>query len=134
MRAKSMREEKSEPELPEFLRDLDRIDFVRKPAPTGEQLRQERVIYDVNSLDELFDKAKRRGLLPGTQKPTLTRAPSSAGSQHPAFSGADQGFLGAPGGQKDPSPSQVQPRTEQPPHPTVNPSGVIDGSSTSDKP
>jgi hypothetical protein len=64
-----MPREKSKPELPEFLRDLDRVDFVRKPAPTGEQLREERVIYDVNSLDELFDKAKRRGLLRGSHKP-----------------------------------------------------------------
>jgi len=65
-----MPQEKSKSELPEFLRDLEPIDFVRKPAPTGKQLRQERVIYDVNSLDELFDKAKRRGLLPDSHKPT----------------------------------------------------------------
>jgi hypothetical protein len=65
-----MPQEKSKPELPEFLRDLERIDFVRKPAPTGRQLRQARVIYGVNSLDELFDKAKRRGLLRDSHKPT----------------------------------------------------------------
>jgi hypothetical protein len=127
-----MPQEKSKPELPEFLRDLDRVDFVRKPAPTGEQLLQERVIYDVNSLDDLFDKAKRRGLLPDSQKPTLT--PSSADSQHPAFSGEDRGFLSAPGGQKDPPPSQVQPNVVQPPHPTVTPSGAVHRSSISDKP
>ena len=65
-----MPQEKSKPELPEFLRDLERVDFVRKPAPTGKELRQERVIYDVNSLDELFSKAKRRGLLSNSEKPT----------------------------------------------------------------
>jgi hypothetical protein len=65
-----MPQEKSKPELPEFLRDLERIDFVRKPAPTGKQLHQERVIYDVNSLDDLFDKARLRGLLPDSRKPT----------------------------------------------------------------
>jgi hypothetical protein len=125
---------KPKPELPDFLRELEPVEFVRKPAPTGKSVRQERVIYDVNSLDELFDKAEKRGLVPDSSKPTLTRAPSLADSQHPAFSGDDQGFLSAPGGQKDPPPSQVQPNVEQPPHPTVNPSGVVHGSSTSDKP
>jgi hypothetical protein len=122
-----MPQEKSKPELPEFLRDLDRVDFVRKPAPTGKELLQERVIYDVNSLDALFHKAKRLGLLPDPQKPILIRAPSRADSQHPAFSGDDQGFLSAPGGQEDPPSSQVQPKDEQPPHPTINPSGVVHG-------
>jgi hypothetical protein len=95
-----MSQEKPKPELPDFLRELDRVEFVRKPAPTGKSVRQERVIYDVNSLDELFDKAKRRGLLPDSQTLTQTRAPSPAGSQHPAFSGDDEGFLGAPSSDK----------------------------------
>jgi len=70
-----MSEPKPRPELPRFLRELERIDFVRKPARTSKQLRQGRVIFDVNSLDDLFDKAKRRGLLTGSSKPV-----SSSGS------------------------------------------------------
>ena len=99
---------KPKPELPDFLREIEKVEFVRKPAPTGESIRQgERIIFDVNSLDELFDKAEKRGLVPDSPKPTLTRAPSPSDSQHPASSGDDQGFLGAPGEQKDPSSSQV---------------------------
>lgn len=56
-----------------------------------------------------------------------------ADRQHGALSGGDQGHLGSSGGQKAPSPSEVQPNNPQPPHPTSNPSGVIHGGPGSDK-
>ena len=108
MKVRPLSQMKPKPELPDFLREIEKVEFVRKPAPTGKSIRQgERIIFDVNSLDELFDKAEKRGLVPDSPKPTLTRAPSPSDSQHPASSGDDQGFLGAPGEQKDPSSSQV---------------------------
>jgi hypothetical protein len=58
------------PDLPDYLRKLRRIDFVRKPAATHEQSSQSGVIYGVESLDELFDKASRRGLAAPTPAPS----------------------------------------------------------------
>lgn len=50
--------------LPDFLRDLPIIYFYRRPARTYAESMRKDVIYGVTSLDDLFEKATQRGLLP----------------------------------------------------------------------
>lgn len=55
-------------ELPEFLEKLPRVDFARKPASTHAASLDPDVIYDVVSLDDLFEKAEKREKLKSARK------------------------------------------------------------------
>lgn len=48
------------PELPDFLKDLPRTTFVRRPARTYEESADPDIFFDVDSADTLADKMERR--------------------------------------------------------------------------
>lgn len=54
--------------LPEFLRHLPVVNFYRRMARTRAESEQSNVIFGVISLDDLFLKAKQRGLMAGSSE------------------------------------------------------------------
>ena len=74
--------------LPEFLRKLPRVDFVRQPAPTTEASRDPDVIFNVGSLDDLFGKAEERGKL----QPEESRKEAVADTAASGFAEPKQSF------------------------------------------
>ena len=56
-------------DVPGFLKGLPRTTFVRRPAKTYEESTDPDVIYDVESLDDVFDKLDRRRKAGDGQKP-----------------------------------------------------------------
>lgn len=57
------------PELPDFLKDLPRTTFVRRPAKTYEESVDPDIFFDVDSPDTLADKMERRKKSAATEKP-----------------------------------------------------------------